>query len=165
MPEFLRQETFCPRAIRAAGIVSHDDWRLKRYDITLDASPVSESDYSGGVALALSVLPRPAASANRPGVGFLIRHSGRTVQYVVLAWWDNQNELLNRVYVRDLAAGTPWREAAGGYSFCVWDLEVLWHERCAFVRHVLSPTESPNLPAYLGDMMAAISSAIPPTRA
>jgi len=71
---------------------------------------------------------------------------------VVVAWWDNQNELLNRVFVRVGEAESPWRDSGGAYSFCVWDLQVLWHERNAFVRHVMSPQSCPDLDGYLADV-------------
>lgn len=153
MSEFHRSECFIDRAVQRAGIVVHNDWRLKQYDISYDGEPVSEVDFRAGVLLALSELQHPAVSRNRPGIGFLIRHAGRDAHYVVLAWWDNQNEMLTRIIVRDLLVGTPWHDAAGKFSFCIWDMKVLWHERNAFVKHVMSPAAGPDVHGYLSDQV------------
>jgi len=80
-------------------------------------------------------LPDPAEAEGRPGVGWVILHLGRDVDYLVLGWWDRENELPVRIWVRE--GGNPWRVARGPESFCVWDLEVMAHERDAYVRHVL----------------------------
>lgn len=82
-------------------------------------------------------------------------HRGRDVDYVVQAWWDRENELPVRVYVRD---DGPWRAARNGESFCVWDLEIMNHERNAYVETVLSG-EANGPEAYLGRIFAAGPSA------
>lgn len=80
-------------------------------------------------------MPRPAVGDGRPGVGFAILHQGRTGDYLILGWWDRENELPTRVFIRD---ADGWRPANGGESFCVWDLRVLWWEREAYVGTVLA---------------------------
>ena len=64
-----------------------------------------------------------------------IEHHGATGDYLVVGWWDRENELPTRVYYR---GPDGWRAAAGGESFCVWDLRVMWWEREAYVATVLS---------------------------
>lgn len=150
MALFTRTRCYAQRAIRPAELVLHRDWRLKRYDITIDGSPVPAAAYEEGLRAALAMLPEPAVAADRPGVGFVILHPGRELYYIVLTWWDNQNEMIQRVLVRD-AAGGAWRDGAGRYSFCVWDAEVIWHERGAYVRHVMTPADGPDVEAYIAD--------------
>ncbi|SMF24728.1 hypothetical protein [Pseudogulbenkiania subflava] len=65
----------------------------------------------------------------------------------LLVYWDNDNECLVRVWVRD---ENGWR-AARSESFCVWDLQVIWHEREACVRHLL--TDAPDMDGYLADTL------------
>lgn len=62
---------------------------------------------------------------------FAIFHDGSSALYLVVAWWGNDNELFTSVSVR-----TPsgWIEEPSRFSFCLWDMEVMWHERNAFVR-------------------------------
>jgi hypothetical protein len=90
--------------------------------------------------MAEAALPRPAISDGRPGLGFLIAHQGRTAAYVVLGWWDQENELPIKVFVR--RGDDPWRPARDAESICVWDLEVLWAEREAYVQAMLRPDGS-----------------------
>jgi len=94
----------------------------------------------GGSSLrgAERALPEPDEPHGRPGLGFLIAHQGRTGDYVVAAWWDHENELPLRVLVRRGRTGR-WRRARRGESFCVWDLEVIWAERRAWIDTMLSP--------------------------
>ena len=135
-----------PRVIRYHDVHGHAGWRLKQFTISFDGSAVRWDEFAPGFALAEAVLPRPAQTDDRPGVGFLIAHHGRTADYVVLGWWDHENELPLRVFVRTPDEGV-WRPAGEHESVCVWDLEVIWAERQAYVDTVLSADGS--IEAYL----------------
>ncbi|MFP3943581.1 MAG: isochorismatase [Alphaproteobacteria bacterium] len=142
------REPFRPRSVRYAGIREEHGWRIKQYRVTYENRPYRPEDFAPAIETALGVLPQPPVTPARPGVAVLIAHQGREADYLVLAWWDNENELPVRVWVRD---GSGWRTAGTSESFCVWDLEILWHEREAFVRHMLSPPAGPDAQAYLED--------------
>src|SRR5687767_12492761 len=43
-----------------------------------------------------------------------------------------------------------WIEDQSKYSFCIWDLELIWHERNSFIRHMYSGTQ--NIEAYRKDL-------------
>ncbi|MGK7911543.1 MAG: hypothetical protein AB4050_08695 [Synechococcus sp.] len=66
---------------------------------------------------------------------FAIFHDGANAQYLVLAWWGNENELFTSVSVRE-----PWGWAVDSdkYSFCLWDLEILWAERNIYIETMYS---------------------------
>lgn len=124
-----------PRPLAFLGIDTASGYRLKIYSIRTDDAPFDRVRFRAGWDQALAVLPQPAVADGRPGVGFAILHQGRTGDYLILSWWDRENELPTRVYLRD-AGG--WRPAIGGESFCVWDLRVLWWEREAYVGTALA---------------------------
>lgn len=126
-----------PRPIRFHGVRTPAGWRLKLYSITHDARTADWPRFDAGLEMATDTLPRPAQAEGRAGVGFLIAHQGRNADYLVLGWWDRENELPVRVFIREGEAG--WRAARGGESFCVRDLQVLWAEREAYVQTVLAP--------------------------
>jgi hypothetical protein len=123
-------------------------YRIKLYSISADGAPISWPAFADGLRLALGALPRPAVTPERPGVGFVIAHKGRG-DYAVLAWWDRENELPLRVFVRPVGAGARWRPARESESVCVWDLEVVAHERDAYVETVLGPGAHDKVRAYL----------------
>ena len=124
-----------PRPLAFLGIESASGYRLKTYSIRHDDSPFDRDRFRDGWELALAALPWPAVGEGRPGVGFAILHRGRTGDYLILCWWDRENELPTRVFVRD---DSGWRPAVGGESFCAWDLRVMWWEREAYVGTVLA---------------------------
>ncbi|MBI3145938.1 MAG: isochorismatase [Pseudogulbenkiania sp.] len=143
-----RPSPYHARPLAARGVLpAPGGWRLKLYDIAYDSLPLDEARFAAGVEGALAGLPQPALTAQRPGVGALIRHAGRGMDYLVLVYWDNENECLVRVWVRDEGG---WR-AASAESFCVWDLQVIWHEREACVRHLLADAPDPD--GYLADTL------------
>jgi len=130
----LEYTRFAPRASAFHGIVEHAGHRLKGYAVRFADPPVDWEAHREGIDLALAALPAADPAAGRPGLGFLIVHRGRAAEYVVLGWWDRQNELPVRVFVRNEG---PWRPARDGESFCVWDLELVAAERDAYVETVL----------------------------
>lgn len=80
---------------------------------------------------------------------FAIFHEGAEQLYLVLCWWGNGNELFVRVAVRERGG---WVMDPSRYSFCLWDMEIMWHERASYIRWVYSGP--PDLAAYRGDLAA-----------
>jgi hypothetical protein len=128
--------------------------RLKCYAIVHPDAPWDAGRFEAGVLLAARERPAAAPAVGRPGLGFLILHQGATGDYAVLGWWDRENELPLRVFVRD---GGAWRPAHAGEGVCVWDLEVIWHERCAYVATLLA-SPAGTAEAYLARTFAAATS-------
>lgn len=148
---------YAPRPIRFHGLREvAPGWRLKSYSITLGAPP-DWRRAEPGLRMVEGQLPHDAAAQGRFGVGFVISHQGRNADYAVLGWWGRENELPLRVVLSEGesadAMGT-WRLAAGDESVCVWDLQVIAHEREAWVRHGLREG-GPDLEAYLRDALQA----------
>jgi hypothetical protein len=124
-----------PRPLAFLGVQTVAGHKLKVYSIRLPGEPHDPERFVGGWKLAADALPLPAAAPERPGVGFAILHQGRTGDYLILSWWDRENELPTRVF---LNTSEGWRPATGGESFCIWDLRVVWWEREAYVGTVLA---------------------------
>jgi hypothetical protein len=65
--------------------------------------------------------------------------------------WANENELHHKVFIspsdqpENLVPSPP-----DGTVACVWDLQLIWFERNAWVEKVLGNTKGPDLTAYLG---------------
>lgn len=142
---------YASRRILPREPVGWSGWSLKRYDILYQVDHLDEPLYAEGLRLAMSALPSPAQTEKRPGVGFVICHHGADWHYIVLNWWDNENELFQRIYLRAFD-DDAWRDGAGEGSFCVWDTQVIAFERDTYVQHVLSP--HPDTRAYLAAVRA-----------
>src|SRR3954463_6479250 len=97
---FQRSETYRDRPIDDLGALSRGGWRVKRYSIRYGTEPLERESYDAMLDRALATdLPSPPETAHRPGVAFAIFHQGRGWHYLVLSWWDNENELPQRIYV------------------------------------------------------------------
>ena len=141
---------YAARRVTPLAQMSVEGWQLKAYSVCPEGQTFDEERFTGGVELALKALPRPARTSERVGAGFLMQHQGNGIDYAVVAWWDRENELPIKVFVCDQPGTNDWRPAGGSESICVWDLEVIWAERNAYVQTVLASTPAPNaLDAYL----------------
>ncbi|NNG15068.1 MAG: isochorismatase [Gemmatimonadales bacterium] len=157
-------KAYRPRSVRFHQVLGLDGWRLKLYSISCDGSEVDWANFDGGLALVRSALPEPAPDAGRPGVGFIIAHHGDGIDYTVVSWWDRENELPTHVFALSEADGKGWRPASGGESFCVWDLEVIWAEREAYIQTYLAG-EPPDAAGYLARHVGEVGPiAIQPSR-
>jgi len=89
---------------------------------------------------------RPIVWRDTPA--FAICHEAAKARYLVLGWWGNDNEMFVAVAAED-ASG--WVEDMSRYSFCLWDMEVMWHERNAFIEGMYGAV--PSLDAYRADRL------------
>ena len=128
----------------------HGGWRCKVYGIAFERpSPRAELvDAARGVAR--DVLPTPAVTAHRYGVGFVGVHDGRGHCFVFVDWWADENELHHHVFVSPANAPARLEErTASGLAACVYDLAVICFERAAWIETVLTNPAGPDLDAYL----------------
>ena len=129
---------FCPRKTE-----SHPDWSdpdgIKIYTISAQNRVVDQAPYFAQLAEVKK--RKPVAWEETPA--FAIFHDGTAMAYLVLAWWGNDNELFTSVSVQ---TASGWFEDPAKYSFCVYDLEVFWHERNYFIEFVYCA--NPSLEAY-----------------
>jgi hypothetical protein len=87
-------------------------------------------------------------------MGFVILHIAGNVGMLIVNTWRNSNEVWETVYLKDLAQDGPYAvyERRGHLpTFCVWELGVVWHERNAFQRYLLSARDAAAASAYFAD--------------
>ena len=132
---------YSPRLIRNAQTPSDSDG-LKLYTISAHDTPLDERPFYEEMLRLKGLCAVDWART----AAFAIFHEGASALYLVLAWWGNENELFSRVSVRESAA---WDAEPNRYSFCLWDMEIMWFERQSFIRHLYSG--DPNLANYRKD--------------
>jgi hypothetical protein len=142
------------RNIRPLQLWTAGDWRLKLYGISLGPEGPAAELVDAARDLALKVLPRPAVTPTRYGVGFMGVHQGRGASMVFVDWWERQNELHHHAWRSEGAASTQFEYVSPlGLAACVWDLAVMAFEREAWVAGVLLPSR-PDIQQYLGSALA-----------
>jgi hypothetical protein len=130
--------TFNPRKIESESAWQDEDG-IKIYTISALNTPVDRSAF-----LPRLVEVKRSRSVDWPSsAAFAIFHDGAASQYLVLAWWGNDNELFTSVSVKTVAG---WVEDPLRYSFCLWDLEVFWHERNFYIESVYCA--NPDMTSY-----------------
>jgi hypothetical protein len=116
-------QSFAPREIRFRGVRSRGGWSLKFFSVVYGGTAFDVKGFEPPVDMALDCLPSPDHEQGR-------------------AWWSNENELPIRAWVR--REGEDWRPAIEGESVCVWDLEVVWEERQAWIATMMSGPARPD---------------------
>jgi len=134
------------RQIESYGVRDISGQKFKLYSILYGGEPMRWESFGHGIDQATKLIPPPDQKAGRPGLGFIIAHQGATADYLIVCWWANQNELPMLLFVRD---GDKWRRSAEDESVCVWDLEVIWFERNAYIETVLAADGHNAADAYL----------------
>ena len=113
---------------------------LKLYTLSATGEPVAFADYASRLQQVKTA--RPALDwARLPA--FAILHDGAERRYLIVAWWDNGNELFTSVSVSEQDA---WLEDPSCWSYCLYDLEIFWAERNYFVQAMQG--EVPDLQFY-----------------
>lgn len=115
---------------------------LKLYTISASGAEVDVGRYQERLAF---IKAQKQIDSSLPG--FAIMHDGATCEYLIVGWWQNDNELFVSVSVKELDA---WVEDMTKHSFCLWDLDIIWHERNSFIRHLYSGNK--DLESYRNDI-------------
>lgn len=129
---------FKPRNIESESNWSDRD-NIKIYTVSESGEPVEKEKYFDR----LENVKRSKEVSWPSTAAFAIFHESLASSYLILAWWGNDNELLTNVSVN---TGDGWIHDPDRYSFCVWDLEIIWAERNYFIELVYC--EKPDISEY-----------------
>lgn len=90
------------------------------------------------------------------GLNFALLHVKTAYAVLIAGAWQGHQELWERVYAKDVAAGGPFtRVDMTGEDAplrCDWELGVTCHERMAWHRYLFSGRMDADKRAWLGDM-------------
>jgi len=112
---------------------------IKIYTISAANKPINISMFNKRLATVKS-----QSEVNwRETAAFAIYHDGENYKYLVLAWWGNDNELFTSVSVK---IKHKWVIDPKQYSFCLYDMEVMWRERNIYIETM--DCEVPSLIGY-----------------
>jgi hypothetical protein len=142
-----------PRPIRFVDLFEHAGWRMKLYSVAHDRPVARQELIQAARRIATDILPQPAISSSRYGVGFIGAHDGCGSAFAFVDWWEGENELQHHAFATDdVNSLTDLRNVSSkGRSVCVWDLRVQWFEREAWVKHVLRNPRGPDIEGYLNE--------------
>lgn len=123
-------------------------WQIKFYGMCAAGISVNPEL----IEAAKSFLEANAQFDSESGYGFSILHRGEEAVWLLLDWWK-QDILHQRLFCSELEKvsfqqGPPNHEMA-----CVWELQVITHERDAWVEHVMTDPSNANFDAYLKDQI------------
>lgn len=141
-------ERYQPRRIIASGVQTRAGKAFKVYEINVAGQQVCQQAFERGIDFGLTQLA-DKTSFEHATPGFMIKHAGQRYDYLIMAWWGNENECFIAVFIGD-ERQQSWR-AAVDESFCIWDLQVIHAERNHFVNHILSSQGEVDTAPYLAD--------------
>lgn len=141
----LIENEFKPRTIRFMGLEQCNGWTLKCYSISMQKQPVGEHVF----VLVKKYLPewlQKASMTDLPvyKVGTLMLHEGKEGCFAIICWWVDENMLQLFAYLAPTEdPGVFEMISDKGIVSCVWEMEVLWFERNAWVEEVMKQKGNP----------------------
>jgi hypothetical protein len=89
-------------------------------------------------------------------IAILMVHEVKEGLMAIISRWIDENMLQTQVYLMNPVSQKFELFSQNGINTCVWELQILWHERNAWVKHVLSKNEKPNFKDYCNDIYQEI---------
>jgi hypothetical protein len=142
------------RPIRFVEIYHVTGWKVKIYSISVHHEFVTETNLMD----AKNKLKEWLAIASKHDlptykIATLILHEGKEGVFAIINWWIDENMLQNFVYLKKYNEQEFQLFSQDGICTCVWEMAVWWHERNAWVKHILSKHDRPDFQAYLNDQL------------
>ena len=92
--------------------------------------------------------------SNNDKIGFLILHSGTEGIFSLINWWVGKNMLNTHIFMTAPEKPNEFTKiSSDGLAPCVWELEVINHERISWTNNVLKQMSNPNYQKYLEDVI------------
>lgn len=142
------------RFIRFLEVFQFEDWHIKVYSISRTTQLVAKENMD----LAKSHLgewleKHKHTELQSYQIATLILHEFSGGCFAITNWWVDENMVQNYVYLKPLNEPDFSLYSDTGIATCVWEMAIWWHERNAWVEHVLKQADSPDFKAYLENQL------------
>ena len=146
------------RPIKFLELYHHIDWKIKIYSISVKNDVVDQSFIKlAKQNLTLWLSKKEIYNLDTYGVATLILHEGKEGCFAIISWWIDQNMVQLFVYLATYEKPSEFvLYSDNGIITCTWEMAVLWHERNAWVKHVLMQHDEPDMEGYLSDCLNQI---------
>jgi len=131
-------------------LVEIEDWKTKVYTL----SEKKNHPFMDMVEAAIAELPDWLTEIPLPPfppIAILIVHESNEYNLASLNWWFDAHTLHQRSYLSSNNNPTNFLLSPDFKS--IWDMSVLWHERNAWIKHILQQSNKPNFDVYLADTL------------
>jgi len=147
-------EPYQSRTIDCLDLIELKDWRIKLYSILHHEKSLNNDLLEAAKETALSFLPQPAVTARHYGVAFINVHQGKSYDFVTIAYWAFESELIHQSYMRASSSSERLEPLVSSeLSSDVWDIRLLSFERDAWLHNVLR-SPKPDVEAYLKEQLS-----------
>ena len=148
------RNAYRPRPVQVLELLEYGPWRIKLYKLTAEHTRLLPELVAEAKRVIRKALPSGARAHDTYSVGFACIHAGLDSNFVFVDWWANENELRHHVFTSSLERPLELRRAPEGLIACVFDLQLIWFERNAWVEKVLSNPSGPDVEAYLKKILS-----------
>lgn len=147
-------DRYQPRKIAFRELLQMDQWSIKVYTIAKTGDFHHPAFYKAVRAqLPAWLALENSFNAEHERVAFLIVHSGTEGIFSLINWWVGTNMLNTHIFMTPREEPMAFAKISGdGLAPCIWELEVINHERLAWMQHVLKAAPQSDVSAYLSDV-------------
>lgn len=148
-------EEYKTRKIEFKEIVKIADWQVKVYTI----SKIGDFDHPIFYKNVLDQLQNWLKEENsfdssNDKVAFLILHSGTEGIFSLINWWVGKNMLNTNIFMTNPKEPNEFEKISGdGLAPCIWELEIINHERVSWTSNILKKEPKPQFDNYLKDVI------------
>jgi hypothetical protein len=149
-------EEYKTRKIRFKELVKIDNWHIKVYTI----SKIGEFDHPVFYKNAINQLSKwlkqeNSFDASNDKIAFLILHSGTEGIFSLINWWVGKNMLNTNIFMTNPKKLNEFKKISGdGLAPCIWELEIINHERLSWTNNILKKMPEPHYNDYLNDSIS-----------
>jgi hypothetical protein len=143
------------RNIRFKEQLTNSDWSTKAYTISENENFKAVSTYEEVKKnLPIWLEQLNSFDSRHENVSFVILHEASEGVFVLVNTWVGKNMLQTHIYLSKYEDPTKFEKISGdGLFACVWELEVINHERNAWTKHVLKRGANPDSKSYLNEIL------------
>ncbi|MGB0978034.1 MAG: hypothetical protein ACPGVV_01500 [Croceimicrobium sp.] len=148
-------DSYKKRRIQFKEVVFLKDWKIKVYCISKEDQFQHPDYYKQAIAKIPSWLEMKNSFNSRDDkIGFLILHAGNEGIFAIINWWIDRHMMNSHIFLSTYKKLDQFQKISGdGLAPCIWELEVINHERVSWTKHVLQAMPEPNFQAYADDII------------
>ena len=143
---------FKERAVKYLGLYEFDDWKFKIYSLKYDETRITDG-IEEIIKLEIPNWVKKKTQINSFSnykIGTVIIHEAVDSILTIINWWVYENVLQNHVYYSEYKTPNKLEDFSNkGVQFCVWEMNIIWHERNLWVEHILKNSKKPDWKSYL----------------